>query len=495
MGKKKSVVLLTLITIVILVFCAVSALPSFSLSVFDKDTVKKWFPAAAQYDLDADLGGGYYALYYPEGVISEIEYNTIKEEKAAESTEAENEYVDSYVVHKGLYLSKEEEYGIVALNESTGEYEVTEAFKESFAETAKMIAARYEARGYSSYRVSVVDDYALKTEIPSSDTNAGTIFQYFAYTGEFNVTDGTNTLFPENDEAAKDYFKSFKTKTSGDSVYVEIKTTSAGSEKMKEMTSDEDVSTLNFCVGENVVLAPTASYLTEQSTNVWVLGMTDKDAAEAVCILLNSAISYGDTGVTFEAVSNSSVGAHDAIYGADARNRLYVAIAIAVLALLVLPVVRYGGFGVATAYSSLTYFGVTAFCFAFITEGVFEVSAGTAIVFLLGLVMTVFLSVRVYGYIKKEFDSGKTVVSSVKAGYKKTLLSTVDVCVLLFLGAFALLFGAGGLHTLAIQALICFATTAFCSLLWTRVINSLLMSAHKNKYKYFRFVREDDDDE
>ena len=283
----------------------------------------------------------------------------------------------------------------------------------------------------------------------------------------------------------------------GDSVYIENKTPSSGSAKLKEFTTGDDASskTLNFSVGENVVLAPSASYLAEQSKNVWVLGMTEKDAAQAICILLNSAIAYGDTGIVFETVTNSSVGAYQAVYGSNARNLLYVAIAITVLALDVLHIVKYGGFGVAAAYSTMTYFGVTAFCFAFITEGVFEVSVGTALVFLLGLVATVFLSTRVYAFVKKEFDSGKTVESSVKAGYKKTLLSTIDVCVALFIGALMMLIGAAGFHTVAVQALICFATTAFCSLLWTRVINYLLLSASKNKYKYFRFVREDDDDE
>ena len=85
--------------------------------------------------------------------------------------------------------------------------------------------------------------------------------------------------------------------------------------------------------------------------------------------------------------------------------------------------------------------------------------------------------------------------SSVKAGYKKTLAGVIDIYAVLALGAAALLIGAAGLHTTALQALICIATGAFCNLLWTRFINCMLLSASKNKYKYFRFVREEDDDE
>jgi hypothetical protein len=48
---------------------------------------------------------------------------------------------------------------------------------------------------------------------------------------------------------------------------------------------------------------------------------------------------------------------------------------------------------------------------------------------------------------------------------------------------------------MALQALICFGVGVFCNLLWVRVINHIHLSACKNKYQYFRFVREDDDDE
>lgn len=508
MGKKKSVVLLTLITIVILVFCAISAIPSFPLSVFKKDSVKVWKPATAQYDLDADLSGGQYTHYYPEGVISALEYDAVKEEKQAKVDQAGisdeqkaeyqaelDEYVSSYTPHKGLYLSTDTELDIVKFDSTTNEYYVTEGFKAAFKDTANAVAKRFEARGYSAYRVSVVDDYALKAELPASEANAVTVFSYFAYTGEFTIASDTETLFPSKaDGDVSGYFKSFKAKVTNDSPYIEIKTTKKGSAKLKELTASE-ASTLNFKVGENAVLSPAPAYIAKQSDNVWVIGMNDLEVAKTVCTVLTSALEHGDTGLTFVKVDNSSYGVYEAVYGSNARTLLFVAVGIALLLLIALPIVKYGGFGVAMAYSTLTYFGITAFCFAFITEKLMEVTAGTAIVFLLGLIVTLLLSARTHAYIKKEFSLGKTVESSVKMGFKKTLMGAIDVCAVLLLGSVALLIGAAGLHTLAIQAIVCAVTAAFCSLLWTRVVNYLLLSAAKDKYKYFRFVREDDDDE
>ena len=84
MGKKKSVVLTVLITIVMVALLVLTAFPSFTIP--GTEGIKLWNPAVMQFDLGMDLGGkhvadsrvggGYYAYYYPEGVISEVEYET-----------------------------------------------------------------------------------------------------------------------------------------------------------------------------------------------------------------------------------------------------------------------------------------------------------------------------------------------------------------------------------------------------------------------------------
>ena len=137
-------------------------------------------------------------------------------------------------------------------------------------------------------------------------------------------------------------------------------------------------------------------------------------------------------------------------------------------------------------------------CFAFITKGVFEITLGSVLLFLVGLVLVNVVQYVIYNAIKAEFNLGKTVESSVKGGYKKTLWNVIDLYAVLLLGAFALLIGTAGVYTLALQAIVCVITAAFCNLLWARAINFVLFSTCKNikaKYSYFREVWEDDDDE
>jgi preprotein translocase subunit SecD len=113
----------------------------------------------------------------------------------------------------------------------------------------------------------------------------------------------------------------------------------------------------------------------------------------------------------------------------------------------------------------------------------------------LGLLLINFINAHIYNAIKKEFDNGKTVESAVKNGYKNTLLHVVDIYAVLLIGALIFLSAIGGLFTVALQAIICIVTAAFCNLLWTRAINYVFMSASADTHKYFRFVRGEEDDE
>ena len=75
MGKKKSVVLITLISIVVAFLCVLTMFPSFGIPFRVNGTYVTWNPVVDQYALSSDLGGGYYTYYYPEGVIPESEFN------------------------------------------------------------------------------------------------------------------------------------------------------------------------------------------------------------------------------------------------------------------------------------------------------------------------------------------------------------------------------------------------------------------------------------
>ena len=491
MGKKKSIVLMVLLTIVIVILCAITVVPSFAIP---PKKVKIWNPVVSMYDLGTDLDGGYYAYYYPTGVISEAEYKNLdtKEDQ------------DSYQNHKGLYLSTNPDLGIFNQDGT-----ISKDFEENFAKATAEIGARYAAKGYSDYRVSIVDDYALAIYVPASEASksqsafqsAYNTFGQFAKTGALEIKKGDALVEERLEYEVDEIIKDFSVHTQNEIAYVQVRFTDVGKEMIKsykESGSTETTDTLKILIGEETVLDIQASddYIT--SKNMVRYGMaleSDKHYVETVVILLNSALNNGGFDIEFNAVSNSEVRTYSAIYGENTLKLVYIALAIVVVALIAFTVLKMGGFGVSCAYSTVSYLIIVAMCYAFISGGVFEIGLGSILLFLLGLVLVNVLNMYVYNAIKHEVSLGKTIESAVKGGYRKTLMSVVDVYAVAVLGAVALLIGVSGVYTFALQALICMVTAAFCNLLWTRAINIMLLSASNDKYNYFRFVREEDDDD
>ncbi len=491
MGKKKSVVLMVLLTIVMVVLCMLTVCPSFAIP----GTVREWNPAVNQYDLGAELGGGYYAYYYPEGVISETEFDN--NYAMLEDEEEKAEYKDSYLPHKGLYLEKE---SIVS-----GET-VTADFKAAFDSAANEIAARYAANGYSDYRVAVVDDYSIRVELPLSEVNAGTILSQYALTGELSLSSGGSVVdeLKGKESSITDVIKSFSVENRYDVSYVKIKFTEKGKEMLDRIkggltassAGSSSATTLDITVGGETILSAYSDHIDDD--NVVLIPMAyvqNKVYVESLCVLLDSLYENGSYDVEFRTIATSDLRMFAPVFGDNTLDLIYIALAIVILVLIVFSIAKMGGFGTVSSYTTVSYLIIVGLCFAFITKGVFEVTLGSILVFLVGLLLVNVLNGHIYNAIKAEFNLGKTVESSVKNGFNKTVWNVVDVYVVLLLGALALLIGAAGLYTFALQAIICIVAAAFCNLLWNRAINFVLLSASKNKYKYFRFVREDDDDE
>lgn len=525
MGKKKSVVLMTLLTIVIAVLCFITAFPSFVIP----GTAKKWNPAVKQYDLGTDLGGGYYAYYYPEGVISASEYESDKAalEEALASAEGDeeretaaqnelDEYVNGYAKVSNLYFSTDETLDIVvAERDEDGKVvsaTITPNFQTAFDNAVQAITSRYQAKAYSDYRVAVVDGYVIRVELPRSENTekASAVLTSFAKTDELTLKKGGEVIeeLKDSGTSASDLIKkiSVKTMNVGKTAYLEIQFTKAGKEMLKGIKDDltdttamqqnqsgSSVVTLDIVSGDETIASIYKDYVMPNNTvRVMPVDGIHKDYLQTFEILMESLLADGAFNITFEL---DAVRTFAPLYNENVLTLLYIALGVAILAMLVLPIVKMGRFGGVSAYATLSYLIVTALCFAFITNGVFEVSLGTVLIFLVGMVLVNVMQYHIYKAMKVEFDAGKTVESSVKGGYKKTLWTVVDVYAVALLAALALLIGASGLYTFALQAIICVVTAAFINLLWARFINFTYLSASKNKYKYFRFVREDDEDD
>ena len=500
MGKKKSVVLITLISIVVAFLCVLTMFPSFGIPFPVDGSYKTWNPVVNQFALSSDLGGGYYTYYYPQGVIPASEYEN-NYENISDTTEKE-EYENSYVAWKGLYLEKAET-SIFDDEETASVDTISQEFKTQFAKATDLLVSRIEAKGYSASRVSVVDDYAIRVELPASEVNYATAFQIFANVGELELQKGGEVLKELDDAAITDYVKSFKISTKyGQVAYVEIKLTKAGRDLFKGLKSEltessagsTSATTVDVTLGGETILQVYSDFVSDDGEVVAAYRIEYLDVFQTWGIALNSALNDGYSEISFGSISTDSIRTFEPVYGENALTLLYIALGVVLVLAIALPIVFYRGYGVSSMYSTLSYLVVVVLCFAFISKGAFEVSVGSVLIFLLGLILVNFFNVRLYNECKAGIDRRRP-ESAMSAAYKATLWEMVDTYAVLLIGALIFLVAVGGVYVMALQALICLVTAAFCNLLWGRLINYLYMSAAKDKYKYFHFERKEVEDD
>ncbi len=497
MGKKKSVVLMVLISIVLAALTLFTVLPSFSFPW--NNGLNGWNSVVEEFvDFGSDYKGGHYAYYYPEGVISESQYKTLSGNDADGYTQIPN---------SGLYVDNDAEF--VVKNPEGKVTGVTSEFATEIVKFRDVVAARYSAKGYSDYVVTVVDGYAIRVEIPVTDVNYSSTFSSFAETSEITLKVDGETVEELTEEGAslKDYIKAFSVRSQFAYRYIHVKLTAAGKdlinglEENSKIVSQSSDSTQDGTTGLWIYFGdtPALPIYTENVASDFVLKCAYneaeyQDVLETNVILMNSLLNEG--GFSFKVADVSSeIREKSHAYGVESDGIMLIVLAVITIAAIAVAIVFNKKFGVVFGYMALTYVTFTGLCFAFIAAGVFEFTLGTAFAYVLGLGVMFMIHSKQYNAIKNEVSLGKTVNSAVTLGYKKTMLTAVDVYVILAMGALAFALGIAGSVAFGFQMLICVVAGAFNSLLWGRAINSLLLSASNDKYKYFGFVREEEDDE
>ncbi|MBQ8374425.1 MAG: hypothetical protein IJX98_02485 [Clostridia bacterium] len=502
MGKKKSVVLMVLLNILIIALTVFTVSPTFWFPW--NDGLNGWNSPLGEFiDFGSDFKGGYYTYYYPDGVYSEAQYQSNLENYSDEVAEGETQsprdkYAEGFIAHKGLRLSTDSQYGLVKNGK------VNDDFVNEMQRLRNVISDRYSARGYSSFRVAVVDDYAFRVELPAADALYESTFELFSYMGAVNLKIGDTAVeeLEEEGVSINDYITNFTIGAQYNFNYIRVNLTQAGKDLIGEkkdslstQSSNDTSTTMYICVGDTKILPVYQDNVrSDNLINCAYLEGDNKAQLDTMVVLLNSALEHGEFSVTFSGVS-SEIREMENLNGENLDVVILLVLAAITLACIVAMIVKYRRYGVVAAYMTLSYLIVTGLCFAFISGGIFEFTLGSALVYLFVLVLMNVLHAMNYHAIKKQFDLGKTVDSSVMLGYKSTIWLTVDIYAVLLLGALAMLIGAAGVQIMALQAIICLVAGAFCNLLWGRLINYIYLSTQKNKFKYFGFVREDDDDE
>lgn len=472
MGKKKSVALIVLISLVLVVLIAMSVV-SFAIP----STVKNYNSLLSLIDLGTDLGGGYQTVMYPEGVISKEEYEALRD--------AEDENVQDYTAYKGVYLS----------SDIYSDGKISEDFQAEFDLAVKIISKRYEDKGFSDYKIRVQDDYTIVAEIPQTDEDAENVFDKLALSGELTFRSSASTSSTKNVlmYGNSDYIKSVSVKGSDETYYVVLNFTKAGKTEFTTITSDlsADSGTLYVYMGDEQLMSVTVSETISQSY-VAISGYTTRSTATSVAVVIKSALNEDD--IFDLSFTNSGAASFVATMGENTALIIAIVFGVAILAMIVLFLIKYKGMGLAHVYGFLTFAVVFILCISLI-EGI-QLTMGGVIAILLASVIVISCNLLAFKNISTEFDSGKTLTAAVKSGYKKSLAFTIDIHVILLIAALVLwLISASVVKFAALIFLIGIIVSAFTSLLLTRFYLYLFLSSAKNKIAFCNFKREELEDD
>lgn len=477
MGKKKSVALIVLISLILAVLIAMSV-ASFAIP----STVKDYNSLLSIIDLGSDLGGGYQTVMYPEGAISKDEYQSLVD---AGETDAED-----YTAYKGIYLS----------SEVYSDGQVSETFRQEFETAVRVIGKRYESKGFSDYKLRVEDDYTIVAEIPETDEDPENVFDKLAMSGEITFRSSASTSTDKNvlmDGSSK-YIKSVKVSGTEGTYYVVLNFTKAGKSEFKAITAElaatsteSESAYLYIYIGSEQLMSVPVTDEINQSY-VAISGYTTRSTAASVAVVLDSALNENDI---FElSFSNSGLAVFDATMGESAALAIAIAFGAALVVMAVTFIVRYKGMGLAHVYGILSFAVIYILCLALI-EGI-QLTMGGVLAVLLASVIAVACNLLAFKNISDEFDSGKTLTASIKAGYKKSLAFTIDIHIILVIAAIVLwLISASVVKYAALIFLIGAVISAATTLLLTRFYFYLFLSSAKNKIAFCNFKREELEDD
>ena len=372
---------------------------------------------------------------------------------------------------KGYGSAKDINLGLDLAGGVSITYEIQEdnPTSQDIEDTIYKLEKRIEGRSTES-QVYKEGDKRITVEIPGvTDANEiltelGTpgsleFLDYTGYTAWSQGQDYTPLLTGSDVKAAQAYSD---TSSNESTPYgVSLTFTDEGSEKFADATSKNIGSRIYIIYDGAVVSYPTVNTaITGGSASI--TGMETYEAADN----LATYIRIGSIPLTLNEVSSNIVGAQDAIHS----SLIAAGIGFVLLCIFMIAIYRVPGV-VATLsliiYTTLVLFLVSVYDLTLTLPGI----AGI----ILGIGMAVDANVIIYTRIREEIAAGKSVESSILAGYNKATSAIVDGNVTTLIAAIVLyIFGTGPVKGFATTLAVGNIVSIFTALVITKVIMKLL---------------------
>jgi protein-export membrane protein SecD len=290
-----------------------------------------------------------------------------------------------------------------------------------------MLRQRLDTLGYSEANVLTSSSNRIVVEIPNVEDPEEAV-QMLGTTAiiEFRDCDG-NVLLTGSDLASAKYQYSAIDETGISQPHVVLTFTEEGREKFKEATKeaanrDDGDNYIAIVMDDEVVSSPTVDSTKYASTGIdsdsAIISMGSGDTEDA--IYLASIIAAGQMPFNLECVKLEAVGAS---LGEKSLETSLLAGAIGILLVMLFMIIMYRVPGLISCIALALY--VALFCVVMSVAQLNLSLPGIAGI-ILTIGMAVDANVVIYERLKEELKSGKTLRSSIDAGYKRAVTAIVD---------------------------------------------------------------------
>ncbi len=532
MSKVKSAIIATIVVVAI-VAAAFFAVVSFPYN----SGAKRWNSVIEQISLGSEFSGDAETVVYPEGVISKGEYELHTKEPELEDFDGDEDALDEALEAVTDYQTKyhvSDNANIYIDTETFGTEEgeldddLVAELKENVASDASVVNDRLREMGYTSYSVSVVDDYGIKISVATGYNYAD--YMYMDYSGDsissgtkltsintavaaavldgtlsFRVSDasvgtglddtGTYTIFPKADDISV-YVKKVSAYSYGGSTALKFKLTSDGQDRIAVRTNmllDADDNSLMFYIGSTQLMSLTVESVIDSKT--FYITVSDSATSRSYAAVMQTAINGETVNYAYNSANTDgiSLSVTENTSGRYAAMAIAIACLVILIALCAVSVLRYKKLGWVNVLILCIYSLVMIYAVYLIG---LEIGLSQIICAIFGLVLLCGVNFFVFEKVRGCVKEGNIMQNAVKLGYKRCWASILDCHIVLLIVAFCTyLIASGALSICGFVFMI--ATLASYALYWfTRFIWYTLSSPVKNKFAFCGFRREvtDDDD-
>lgn len=361
---------------------------------------------------------------------------------------------------------------------------------EDVEKVVDVLSARLNELGYKAFSISTIkelddgiEDYSIRLNVEERMSNSTDIEAIIAF-GSLKFFGGEaedpTTEVLKDDVAVKD--AKFAGSNGDGSYLVSVEFTDYGFNTLIDEIKAHETYYLKLAIGEKTILSGkiTANDITEKT--IYINTGSEAGARQTAMQIRTGGLEYKYD------IQDSFVA--DPLYGENTALYLGLAVGIAFVVAIAALIAIFRMYGIVGALS-LIAFGLTELAMMVAIPGI-KLSIAGVIGAIIATAICVEGIVSTAKKITEEAKNGKTVKASIKAGFKRSFISTLSVSVVAgVVGLMVFAFTSGAIQCFGITLGVGAVVSFLVNVLITRMYTALFLPLMKNKESFLNVKTED----